>query len=333
MFKKLKNFNLKALMRGFAIMWMLVFIVVMTITNVGIDKNFNLLKWLGSAMILFGIAVFGIFMGESVGIDRQKEKVTYNSKGEIVGGLYQKNLYEYNNYRTLIDELIIYFPLFYDWFVPQRLESKQVKYLVMNNVRNVLARNIVKYCTMDDYAEMKQHPIVKKNSKGEDVIISKLLEREYEPVKEVLEGSIKLELSGTGYYLQAFAESNQKDIIEQGEAIRHQRKFNKVSSRAARLIIGAVVSLALGILTVNDFMSGDDTQAWVNLVVRITNMFTAILSGWISGAIDVKLEAVAIANKTEVLRLFKSAYDKHLFALYTEEDASKKEWEDYYAHK
>lgn len=329
MWNKIKNLNLKVIMRGFAVLWMLLFIVVMTITNVGIDETFNWIKWFGNAMILFGITVFGLFMGESIGIDRQKEKTNYNSKGEVIGGLYQKNLYEYNIFRSAIDEIIIYFPLFYDWFVPQRLESKQINYLIMNNVRNAQARNIVKYCSMEDYAAMKSHPIVKKDEKGNDVIIAKLLEREYDPVKEVLEGTIHLTLSGTAYYLQAFAESNQKDIIEQGEAYKKARQFNKRSSRAIRLVSGAFISLALGILTVNDFMNGDDAQAWMNLVTRVTNLFTAILSGWISGATDVKLEAGAIANKTEVLRLFKSAYDKKLFVLYTEEEANKKEWDKY----
>ena len=329
MLNKIKGINLKGLLRAGAILWALAFIIVMTITNVGIDPEFNWVKWAGNSMILFGIAVFGLFMGESVGIDKQKEKTNYNQQGEVVGGLYQKSLYEYNVFRKLIDDLIIYFPLFYDWFVPQRLESKQSNYLIMNNVRMGQAHNIVKYCTMEDYAEMKLHPIIKHDENGKEVIIAKLLEREYEPVKEVLDGSIKLELSGTAYYLQAYAESNNKDIIEQGEAIKQQRKYNKKSSRAIRLISGAFVSLALGILTVNDFMRGDDTQAWVNLIVRITNMFTALLSGYLSGVVDVKLEAGAIANKTEVLRLFKSAYDKHLFKLYTEEELNRKEWEKY----
>ena len=65
--EKIKNINFKKFARGFAIVWMLLFIIVMTITNVGIDENFNWLKWLGNSMILFGIAVFGLFIGESIG--------------------------------------------------------------------------------------------------------------------------------------------------------------------------------------------------------------------------------------------------------------------------
>ena len=325
-------------MRAFAVGWMLLFIIVMTITNIGIDKEFNLLKWLGNAMILFGIAVFGLFIGESMGVDRQKEKTIHkvddngNPTEVIVGGLYQKNLYEYNVFRKAIDDLVIYFPLFYDWFVPQRLESKQINYLVMNNIKHGKASKIVKYCTLEDFADLKEHPI-EKEIDGKQIIIPKLEEREYEPVEEILKGIINLELSGTAYYLQAFAESNQKDIIEQGEAFRKARRYNKKSNRAVRLISGAFISLAIGLLTVNDLMKGNDAQAWVNLITRIANLFTAIFSGWISGAVDVKLEAESIGNKTDVLRLFKSAYDKKLFPMYDEEEADKKEWEQYQKEK
>ena len=332
MMNKLKNLNLKSVLRGFALVWMLALIVFMTITNVGIDDEFNLLKWVGNSMILFGITVFGLFIGESIGVDRQKERVVRDGEGNIVGGLYQKNLQDYNVFRKLVNEIIIYFPLFYNWFVPQRLESKKINYLIMNNVRPVEAERIVKYCTIDDYEELTQHLIVKVVD-GEEIPVAKLVQDELDPVREVLSGQVKLELSGTAYYLQAFATSNNKDIIEQGEAYRKARKFNKSSSRAIRLVSGAFISFGIGILAVNDFISGDDMQAWLNLVIRIANLFTAIVCGWISGAIDVKLEAQAIANKTEVLGIFKSAYEKHLFPIYDEEEKIKQEWEQYQKEK
>lgn len=323
---KIKNMNFKKFARGFAIVWMLVFIIVMTITNVGIDKNFDLIKWLGNAMILFGIAVFGLFMGESIGVDFSKERVNYDKDGKIIGGLYQKNLSEYNIFRQSIDAIIIYFALFYDWFVPQRLESKQINFLIMNDVRPVKAKNIVKYCDSDDLWKLKKET-VKKVVNGEEIYIKKLAEHEVEPVEEVLLGRVKLELSGSSYYLQAFATSNQRDIIEQGEGYKKARKSNKTTSRAVRLIGGAIFSLAIGVLTVNDFMRGDDAQAWMNLVTRIANLFTALFSGWLSGAADVKLEADSIENKTDVLKLFKSAYEKQLFEAYDENEDAKRSYE------
>ena len=317
-FEKTKKLNFKKFARAFAIVWMLIFIVVMTITNVGIDKTFDWIKWLGNAMILFGITVFGLFIGESIGIDKQKEKPD---------GLYQKNLVNYNIFRQAIDTIIIYFPLFYDWFVPQRLESKQINFLIMNDVNMTKAHNIVKYCESDDLWELKTKAI-KKEVNGQEIFINKLNPHEVVPVEEVLLGRVKLELSGSSYYLQAFAESNQKDILEMGEAYKKARKYNKTSNRAIRLVGGAFISLALGILTVNDFMRANDGQAWMNLVTRITNLFTALLSGWLGGASDVKLEANAIENKTDVLKLFKSAYDKRLFEMYDENESAKMHYEE-----
>ena len=315
--EKIRNLNFKKFARGFAVVWMLVFIIVMTITNVGIDREFNWLKWLGNAMILFGITVFGLFIGESIGVDFSKEKKD---------GLYQGKLATYNTFRDAIDSIIIYFTLFYDWFVPQRLESKQINFLIMNDVSPVKAQRIVKYCDAGDLWELKQKTI-KKVVDGEEIFIKKLNEHEIEPVEEVLLGRVKLELSGSAYYLQAFADSNQRDIIEQGEAIKHARKYNKTSNRTVRLVGGAVISLALGILTVNDFMRAGDGQAWMNLVTRVANLFTALFSGWLSGVEDVKLEATAIENKTDVLKMFKSAYDKKLFVAYDEDEDARRSYE------
>ena len=315
--ERIKKMNFKKFARGFAIVWMLVFIIVMTITNVGIDKNFNLLKWLGSAMILFGITVFGLFIGESIGVDFSKEKPD---------GLYQNKLNAYTAFRNLIDDIIIFFPLWYDWWVPQSLERKQIEFLEANNVKPIKAKDIVKYCDSDDFWKLKSETI-KKEVDGKVIYIKKLTPEEVEPVEEVLMGRVKLELSGCSYYLHAFAVSNQKDIIEQGEAIKKARKYNRTSNRAIRLIGGAVISLALGILTVNDFMRAGDGQAWMNLVTRIANLFTALFSGWLSGAADVKLEATAIENKTTILKLFQSAYERHLFEAYDEHEDARRSYE------
>lgn len=316
--EKIKNVNFKKFARAFAIVWMILFIIVMTITNVGIDENFNWIKWLGSAMILFGIAVFGLFIGESMGADYHRESKT---------GLYQENLNAYNVFKASIEAILVHFDKFYDWLVPQRLESKQINFLIMNDINPKKAKNIVLYC---DYADLwpLQQGAIKKEVNGKEIYINKLAPHELEPVKELLSGGVKLELSGVAYYLQAFAVSDERDILEKGVGYRKARKYNKTSNRAIRLVGGAVISLALGILTVNDFMNTGDAQAWTNLVTRIANLFTALFSGWLSGTGDVKLEANAIQNKTDVLKYFKSAYDKKLFEILDEDELAEKNYKE-----
>ena len=316
---KIKKMNLKGTMRAFSIVWMIVLIIVMTITNIGIDKSFNWMTWVSNSMILFGVAVFGLLIGESSGIDIQKEREN---------GLFQRTLRNYDDYRNSIDNLIIYFPLFYDWYVPQRIEKKYIQFLVEGGMHPKKAENIVKYCSMDDFLDLKSHAI-EKTVNGKVIHIKKLLEKEVEPVKMVFNGDVAFKQSGAAYYLQAFAESNQADLMEVGEVIRETRAKNRRMNRAVRLVSGLIVSLALGILTVNDFMKGNDTQAWLNLVARITNLFTALLSGYLSGVSDVTKQANAIENKTDVLKMFKNAYEKKLFTMYSEEEGAKREFEQY----
>lgn len=316
---KIKKMNLKGAMRTFSIVWMIVLIIVMTITNIGIDKHFNWMTWVSNSMILFGVAVFGLLIGESSGVDFQKEREN---------GLFQRTLRTYDDYRNSIDSIIIYFPVFYDWYLPQRIIKKHIKFLRDGGMRHEKAEAIVKYCSMEDYADLRSHAIAKKVG-DKTIYIAKLLEKEAEPVRMVLNGDVVFKESGAAYYLQAFAESDQSDIMEVGEVIRKTRARNKRTNRAVRLISGAVVSLALGILTVNDFMKGNDSQAWLNLVARITNLFTALLSGYLSGVSDVTKQANAIENKTDVLKMFKLSYEKKLFTVYSEDEKAKKEYEEY----
>jgi len=328
MLEKLKKLNFKAIMRGFSIFWMIVFIVVMTITNVGIDKKFDFLKWIGNSMILFGITVYGLFIMENTAKDVTKNFTTRDKEGHITGGVYQKSLTDYNVFRALIDSIIIFFPLFYDWYIPQRIEKKKYDYLIMNEIKPKKAMKIVKYLTLDQFWKLKQESIkIIDEETGQEVVITKLEEHEYEAVEDVLRGRVPFHLSGTAYYLSAFADSNQRDIMEQGEYYKDARKFNRKSGYALRIVSGLAISLAIGLLTTGEIMRGNDTQAWMNLITRLANLFTAMLSGWIVGWIDVKLEAEAISNKTDVLKMFRSAYDKHLFKVYDEEEADRKQYE------
>ena len=310
-----KRINLKQSIKVFALVWGLVFIVIISITNVGINKEFDFIAWLGSSLILFGIMVFGLLIGESISIDKQKEKI---------GGLFQSNLSKYNDKLKSIDGIIIYFPQFYDWFLPLDLDNKKVQYLVANNVNSQKAKDIVKYCDLDDFEDLKKHPI---NKNG--VPIGKLQQFEVEAVKEVLSGLVIIKVSGASYYLDAFSLSNRKSVLEQGDVFEKQRKVNRTINRSVKLISSALVSITMGILTVNDFMNSGDVTAWLNLVSRITALCTSLLAGWLGGTIDVKLQAGIIGHKLNVLNLFTNAFEKKLFATYDERSKAEEEYNHY----
>ena len=129
----LKKVDLKHATKIFALVWCLLLIILMTITNVGFSKTFSLILWLSNALIIFGIMVFGLFMGESSGGDKQKQKED---------GLYQKSLTQYEAYNQAISDELIYFGQWYSWFLPQEIEGKKLDYLIMCGVDPAKAQKI-----------------------------------------------------------------------------------------------------------------------------------------------------------------------------------------------
>ena len=84
--EKLKAINIKNVVRSFTLIWGVILIVIMTLVNLGFDQNFNFLNWLSNSLIIFGIIVYGLLMGESWGKDNRK----HDQKG-----LYYKSLNDF----------------------------------------------------------------------------------------------------------------------------------------------------------------------------------------------------------------------------------------------
>ena len=317
MLEKIKNINIKNVIRSFTLVWGLILIIVMTITNLGINRNFDWLNWLSNSLILFGIMVFGLLMGESWSKDNRKK---------AKNGLYKVSLKELSDFLNSIKSEMVYFNQFYSWELPRELYSKKVNYLVNNGVDPIKAERIVSFCTIDDLEDLKQHPVLKDNDK----IIRKLNEDEVEFVEEVLKGKIKLNPSNVAYFLSVFDDvEDNAELLEVGKQIDKKRDKNKHSRRVIKIFTSLGISLVMGILTVNDFINSQDTQAWVNLVSRITALFTSFLSGWVSGTYDVNLQAKSLANKLNVLQLFHNSLKMKLFIPTLEDDIAKQEYEKY----
>ena len=320
--EKLKKIDLKKIIKVFTILWFLALVILMTVANVGFKEDFKFIDWLGDALILVGIMVFGLLMGESIGCDKQLEKVN---------GLYQNSLASYNSFINEIKDILIYFIQFFQWFIANELFDKKVNYLVMNNIEISKAKAIVKYCTKADLSDLACHTIEKEDNKGNKIYIRPLDEMQIEAVKEVLEGKILLDASNPNYYLTAFGKSNSKSVLEVGKQLDKEIRFNKTSNRILKIVVSLAVSLIFSLFTTKDFMRGDDVQAWANLVLRIAALLTSLLSGWMSSVIEVKLRAEKLTNKLKVLTLFKNAMDKKVFVPLNENELAKKEYENYLA--
>lgn len=318
----LKRVDIKHATKVFTLIWGLILIVLMTITNVGLRKEFNLILWLSNSLIIFGIMVFGLFMGESSGGDKQMQKED---------GLYQKSLKQYEAYNKEISEELIFFSQWYSWFLPQEIEEKKIEYLVACDVDPAKAKKIVKYCSKRDLEPLKNHVFEVLDENGKHVTtIRQLEEHEVEPVEEVLSGFVKLNSASANYFLTAFAEASVNDrITEEGHSLQGLRRSNKRMNRIIKIGSSLGVSLIWGLLTVYDFISGGDTQAWVNLVSRVTALFTSFFSGWLSSVKDVKLQARILINKYKVLQLFHFHLTKKMFVAKTDDELAEEELKAY----
>ncbi len=320
--ENIKKIDLKQLVKGFTLIWGFALIILMTITNIGLDKNFSWINWASNALIIFGIMVFGLLMGESSGKDRQMAKQ---------GGLYQTSLKKYEDFNRTISEELIYFNQFYSWLLPQEIRSKKTDYLIALGVEPSKAEKIVKYCSYSDLKELKEHVFAVKDNKGNTItLIRKLEEHEIDPVEDVLKGKVKLNAANASYFLTAFTDSKVDDrITEEGKSLNKERKVNRFTNRTLKIVSSLIISLVWGLLTVSDFISGNDSQAWVNLVSRISALFTSFFSGWVSSVVDIKLQARILENKYKVLQYFHNCLMRKMFIPKLEEELAQEEYDNY----
>ena len=313
-----KSFTMKKAIKLLTIVGGLALIVFMTVANVTLDPtHVNWQTYLTNSLILVGIMVFGLVMGESVGDDRQTEKR---------GGLYQTNLGLYHEAKESISEIEIYFEQFYLWFKEKSSISKRVDFLVDNGFDQAWAKAIVDCITLDDIDRLtKQSVAVERN--GKKIIVKRIAVEQAEAVRAVLNGSVKVNAPSYSYYLSAYGKATRSYVLEQEREITKDIRINKGAGRGLKIISSLAISALWAMVTVNDFMDGDSAQAWLNLISRITSFITSFSSGWGTSVVNVKLQALLLENKATVLKYFRDCTDKKEFTPKTYEEEARAIWE------
>lgn len=309
-----KKINMKKAIKAFTILMGVLLIVVMTAVNVVFDSGkLNVRDYVCNSLILVGIMVFGLIMGESVGEDRQLEKV---------GGLYQTNMGLYFEARKAMEGDEIYFPQFFQWYKEKRAYSKRLNYLIDHGFEHQWAKAIVDNLEATDIETLTRQSI-RKNG----VIIKRVTESQAEIVKRLFDGSLALDTTNYSYYLSAHNKANSKDILEQPGVYVRDLKTNKLINRGLKIVSSLFISFLWSTMTVKEFMDAGNAQAWLNLTSRLTAFVTSFLSGWATSVIDVQIKSYIIDNKTEVLRTFKSCMAKGEFVPKSYEESAKEEYE------
>lgn len=307
-----KNITAKKLTKATTILMGVVLIVFMTISNVIFDpKNLDFFKWFTNSLILVGIMVFGLLMGESVGHDKQAENVN---------GLFQINLNSYNVFRSTLDDIEIYFSQFYLWFKERELIRKKIEILVDNSFDGQWAKMLVLNAKKEDLVagklikgEEKEKIYIKQDEKGNFIKLKKISAEDAANVQKMLDAN----LNGTPketYFLSAFANGSGGGLLAQSGSLQRKIKLDKRFNRTFKIVSSLFVSLVFGMASVSDFADENaKLQAWMNLITRLTALITSFVSGWGSSVITVKTEAEIIANKEAVLRTFRKYADNGEF--------------------
>lgn len=316
--KMRKNFNLKKAIKAFTIAVGLLLIVFMTAVNIAFDPTkLEFVDYVCNSLILVGIMVFGLVMGESVGEDRQLEKQ---------GGLYQTNLGQYIEMRRSIEPNEIYFPQFYGWYKQVRAYAKRIDYLVDNGIEHEWAKAIVDYLEPSDLDKLT-HQSIAYEKDGKKAIVKKISEEQKAIVAKLYNGDLRLNAPSYSYYLSAHSKVNRKDILEQPSVFERDIKNNKRLNRSMKIVTSLVVSFLWSTVTVKEFMDGGDAQAWLNLVSRLCAFVTSFCSGWATSVIDVKIQSQMLENKVSVLRAFNECIAKGEFKPKTYEESAREAYE------
>lgn len=321
-----KNFTMKKAIKALTIVGGLLLIVFMTVANVTLDPSkINWATYATNALIMVGIMVFGLVMGESVGEDRQTEKR---------GGLYQTNLGLFYEAKTAVEGIEIYFQQFYDWYKEKQTYSKRIDYLVSEGgFTYIWAKAIVDHLELADVDKLTKQTIIYEKE-GKRAIVKRISPEQAKIVKEALNGSVRINAPSYTYYLSANAKGNKSYTLEQEAQIKKSIALNKGANRGFKILMSLGISAIWAMVTVNDFMDSGSGQAWLNLISRLTSFVTSFCSGWATSVVDVRLQALLLENKGDVLRYFRSCVDNKEFtpktyeeeaqALYEEEEAQRK---------
>jgi len=308
-----KAITKKKIIKFTTILMVVALIIFSTISNAIIDpEHLNFFKWVTNTLILLAIMVFGLFMGESIGEDEQRDKVP---------GLYQNSINEYERVMKLIEDIKIYFCDFFIWFKAREIKNEKIEFLMDNEIDGKWAKICVDKLEKSDfevgkfiYDETKplEKVYVKEMPNGKSYKIHKATKEEADKIIKMFD--VKIDTYGYAYYLTYTDSDIKGGKLRRAVSLNKKLHSNKFWNRVLKIISTLFVSLVWGMLTVQEFASEEEkTQAWFLLLSRIVCLITSIISGWTSAVVTVKIEAQIIMNKKDVLQDFREAVDNKLF--------------------
>lgn len=283
-----RNVNLKYLLKAGVLVGGFVVVTVCSVANIGLDfSQWDWAKWAGKSILLSGIEIFGLLIGESIGSDKQKERVD---------GRYQTTLKRHKEDVIRVEPVSKYLQQYLDKLTREELRSQKIKRLLFAGVEQA---EEVSNLTLEEL-----NTIHSSASKINGVNYLKLNDNQYAIAKAILDGCITIECPNAIYFLTDNIKISEKSYLEEGKVIQKEREKNKWIGRMSKLFSSLLISIVWSLFTVNDFMDASSPEAWTNLLSRIFALITSFTAGYSSAIIDVKLLASALEFKSKILTFF-----------------------------
>ena len=315
---RIRLMNYKQAIRVFTLILGLVVIVLMTLFQLGVNKDISWQDWLTNMLIMIGISLFGLYMGDTSWEDHLMAKSD---------GLYQMAI---DRFEAQEKEVHVYLPQFAGYYIlhcANELIDKKANFLANEGIPGdecrMLAINLREY----DLPDVFEHEIERKNERGETVRICRIEEKNRDAVEDMMK--ITLDAPKYTYFMTATAGDGMMGLAENGKVIPKKRRSSKRFNFAMKIVVSVVFSVVFAFFTVKDFAmaEGGDAarQAWMNLVSRITHLCTSFAAGCSTAVIDIRLLADEIDNKVLMLLEYAGAIKNGSYRLETYEQRFERE--------
>lgn len=260
-----KIFN-KTTIRVVTILVGILLVVVISIAQFALDpNNFNVTTWLSNTILLIGIQMVFMILGEGVGKD-------YSENNQ--SGIYQQALKKYRETRANCDKYSIYFNEYHSYYRVKELHRK-----IENNLINAgILQGIEIYRNLSEKEinDLEFEPIEKNG-----IEFIQLTHNQVEMVLKIIHET-KIGETTPDYYLSEYATAEYFSDQDKVSLIAKKIKTIRWSTRFFKIFISVAISLVWSMFTVQEVMKGDDIQAYVNLTSRVFSCITGLLSGWLT---------------------------------------------------
>ena len=289
-----------------------------SLINVGLDfSKIDWADWAGKMGINVALSLVTMFAGETA-------YISYVTTKE--NGKYQHSLGLYNEARNAVGSRTVYLGQYL-----QREHEKARKSAMLNHLLDAGIENAKAAMLLDLSDLPKLEMPYSKEIDGVVRNFKSFTKKQIEALRDVLEGKVNVKRMPKAFYLDKDSSSSGRSDYEEAGHIVFERRAAVNAGRGIKVASMIAISIMFASLTANDFMKGDDLQAWMNLISRIMACFGGFWAGCRNSSKANDIDCRALTIKTTLLTEYRVYLEEHpnAFTLTDEEWEAEAEVREY----